>query len=46
MIEFLTKKTAPGKAKIDTNLKKNDKIEILDKQYNELINNLKEQGAY
>jgi len=46
MIEFLTKKMIPGKAKIDVSLKKNDKVELLDKQYNELINTLKEQGAY
>ena len=27
-------------------IKKNDKVELLDKQYNEMINTLKEQGAY
>lgn len=46
MVEFLTKKPIPGRAKIDPALKKHEKIEMLKNQYTDMINCLKEQGAF
>jgi hypothetical protein len=41
----MTKKEPAGKETIDLGLKKNEKVELLMRQYSTLISELKEQGA-
>ena len=45
IIESLGKREPPGKVKIDSSMKKNEKVEALYGQYSALINDLKEQGC-